>query len=50
MDRVIFIKIKCNKCKREIPENGIYYRHPKLGYVCEYCPEFNDGDLTIMED
>ena len=41
--------MKCGKCKREIPDGAIYYEHPKHGNVCEYCPEFNDGGITIEE-
>ena len=37
------LHIKCSRCKREMPEECIYYKHPEYGVVCEYCPEFTDG-------
>lgn len=49
MSEVIELHIECNICKREIPEGTIYYKHPKYGIVCEYCPEFNDGDIKVEE-
>jgi hypothetical protein len=40
---------KCQICKREIPDEGLYYTHPVHGIVCEYCPEFEDGGVKIMD-
>ena len=40
--------VKRQKCKREIPRDGIYYKHPEFGIVCEYCPEFKDGGVQIL--
>ncbi len=45
---VIDFKEICNQCKREIPEGTIVYRHPKLGFVCEFCPAFNDGQIKLI--
>lgn len=50
MADVIDLKFYCRKCKREIPGGSIYYDHPTLGAVCEYCPEFNDGPLEVEEE
>lgn len=50
MSEIIELIKKCNKCKREIPEDGIYYKHPKHGIICEYCPEFTDGGISFVED
>jgi hypothetical protein len=48
MDNLIDLNCYCRKCKREIPEGAIYFMHPKIGPVCEFCPEFNDGDIKIQ--
>lgn len=47
---MIRFPVKCNVCRREIPDGAIYYAHPALGFVCEYCPQFNDGQLKIHDD
>jgi len=39
--------VTCQICKREIPDQSIYYTHPKYGYVCEYCPQFEDGPVKL---
>jgi len=39
--------VKCQQCNREIPEGAIFYKHPELGFVCEYCPAFNDGPVEL---
>lgn len=47
---LVELHTKCQKCKREILEDGLYYKHPKHGIVCEYCPEFDDGGITLSEE
>lgn len=46
---MIKFPVICQVCKREIPDGVIYYAHPKHGFVCEYCPEFNDGPVKVDE-
>ena len=48
-DDILDLHTKCQRCKREIPEDGLYYMHPDYGIVCEYCPEFEDGRIKIAE-
>ena len=40
---------KCQRCLREMPSDCIYYKHPKYGIVCEYCPEFADGGMEVKD-
>ena len=47
---ILEFPVKCGKCKREIPEDSIYYDHPKYGYVCEYCPEFSEGGIAHQKE
>ena len=49
MGEIIELNIKCNYCKIEIPDGGIYMTHPKFGIVCEYCEPFKDGGLTPID-
>ena len=49
-DTIINFPMICQKCKREMPEGCIYYDHPEYGFVCEYCPEFNDGYVKITTE
>lgn len=49
-NNVIELHIKCMKCKREIPEGYPYYKHPKLGIICSFCPEFAEGGISMKED
>ena len=48
--KVLDLNTKCRKCRREIPEGAAYYKHPKYGIVCEYCPEFADGGISVAEE
>lgn len=48
--KVMDFKEKCTQCSREIPEGTIVYRHPKLGFTCEFCPAFNDGTIKISDE
>lgn len=48
-NNVISIIALCHLCKREIKDSEIYYKHPKYGIVCEYCPEFADGGISVEE-
>ena len=50
MSEVKELHTKCQICKREIPDGAIFYKHPKYGIVCEYCPQFKDGGVSIIED
>ena len=49
MGEVKELVVKCQRCKREIPDGGMYYLHEKYGVVCEYCPEFEDGGVHIQD-
>lgn len=44
----IIFPLFCNICKREIINDMFYFQHPKHGFVCEYCPQFNDGDIKVI--
>ncbi len=39
---------KCMICNLEIQDDGIFYKHPKHGIVCEYCPQFKDGGIEVV--
>jgi len=41
---------KCNYCKREMPDNCIYMKHPKHGIVCQFCEPFKDGGVSVIEE
>lgn len=49
MGEVKDFPVKCQVCKQVIQEGKIFYIHPKIGYVCEDCPEFNDGPISATE-
>lgn len=49
-DKLTQFPVKCKQCNREIPEGTVYYSHPKLGFVCEFCTGFNDGRIKANED
>jgi len=49
MGDVVELVTKCKKCHQEIPDEGIYYKHPIHGIVCEYCPEFKDGGIETTD-
>ena len=40
--------VKCQICQLQIPEGMLFFKHPKYGFVCEDCPEFNDGQVVIQ--
>lgn len=42
--------VTCQICKREIPDQALYYTHPEHGFVCEYCPQFNEGPIKIESE
>ena len=50
MSEIESIGYTCQNCKREIPVGSIFYQHPKIGIVCEYCPQFKDGGMEVIED
>jgi len=39
----------CQVCKELIEDQMLFYSHPRLGYVCENCPEFEDGGIISDE-
>jgi hypothetical protein len=43
---VIEFPTTCSVCGSEIEPEGIFYKHPKHGFVCENCPEFADGGIS----
>jgi hypothetical protein len=50
MSNLLELFTKCNYCKREIEDGGIYLKHPSFGIVCEYCDPFKDGGVEINSD
>lgn len=49
MGEVQEIRTTCQICKRLLPDGTIIYQHPKHGIVCQYCPEFEDGGIEVIE-
>jgi len=47
---ILDFKVTCAICKREIVDGMLFYEHPKHGYVCECCSQFNDGDIKLITD
>jgi len=41
--------VKCQSCNEEIQEGMAFYKHPRLGFVCEDCPEFADGGIEASK-
>ena len=49
MSNVYEFPVKCGSCKSLIDDGMIYFDHPRLGFVCERCPEFGDGQISAVE-
>ena len=45
MGEVIAFPVLCNQCGEEIQDGELYYDHPELRIICEYCPAFKDGGV-----
>lgn len=48
-DNVKTFPVKCAKCNREIVDGMIYYHDKEKGFICEYCPGFEKGGISIVE-
>ena len=46
-DNLLGFDMSCQICNIDREGDTIYYRHPKHGWVCMYCDEFNDNDNGI---
>jgi len=44
---LIEMPVRCKQCNREMTDGILFYKHPKLGFVCEGCPAFEDGGVTV---
>jgi len=44
------VLIECQVCKEILEPEEVYYSHPQLGFVCENCPEFEDGGIKPIKE
>ena len=45
-DLIIF-PVRCNICLSVVQDRDIFYNHPKHGFVCYRCPEFQEGRVVL---
>ncbi len=46
-DNVFQLKVLCAECKREIVDGMVYFHDKEKGYICECCPGFEKGGITL---